>query len=161
MNLYIVLTVTVHMFFYYLSLRASETTLWRILIVGSVIYICQYFLPYCHYLLSVFSSLTSLPQNSLRTSNIIHLCALSGVSCGTPAVVAGGYRNTANTIHYPNSVTYRCHTGYTKTSGDLIRNCQTNRAFSGTLPVCTSKTLNIWITNVLTIQNIILKKEKV
>ena len=61
-------------------------------------------------------------------------------TCAAPASVPFSSRlpNQA-TYEYSTSISYTCDTGYSHTSGDLLRTCQANTTWSGTEPVCMSK----------------------
>ncbi|XP_053396028.1 sushi, von Willebrand factor type A, EGF and pentraxin domain-containing protein 1-like [Mercenaria mercenaria] len=63
--------------------------------------------------------------------------------CGSPETVTGATAATSNGSIENSTSTYSCENGYTHTSGDLKRTCDSNGTWSGTLPTCTPDCGNV------------------
>ena len=60
---------------------------------------------------------------------------LAPVSCVALHVVLHAANDTTGTT-YSDTITYTCLSGYKHTSGNLVRTCQADKNWSGSLPVC-------------------------
>ncbi|WAR07041.1 AGRB3-like protein [Mya arenaria] len=64
----------------------------------------------------------------------------SAVTCPVPTLLNGGKQPNVEEIGVNNKVTFFCNVGYTLTSGNETRVCQTNGLMSGTQPTCSVST---------------------
>ncbi|XP_071138545.1 beta-2-glycoprotein 1-like [Mytilus edulis] len=85
--------------------------------------------------------------NALKSGDLIRQCqddkAWSGsppvceeVSCPDLAQVNSATITAETGKNYQGKITYACNTGYELKSGDLTRQCQDDKAWSGSPPVC-------------------------
>ena len=90
--------------------------------------------------------------------NILDIFPLSVVTCGAPDSIGNGTFSPALSLfNYSSIVTYACNYGYYKLTGDLVHTCNENATWTGSKPVCLSKTYTYKKTHSLfTINDIIL-----
>ena len=67
--------------------------------------------------------------------HVIHLC--TGMSCGYAERGSGVLVMQDEGQLYGDAIQFRCEYGYELFQGDLIRTCQQNKRWSGSMPFCT------------------------
>ena len=60
-------------------------------------------------------------------------------SCGVPTDVTNTGHSPTTALAINQVVLYTCDTGYTHTSGNLYRTCQSDGTLSGSPPICQRK----------------------
>ncbi|XP_071964453.1 uncharacterized protein [Antedon mediterranea] len=69
----------------------------------------------------------------------------SGVSCGYPTVPANGIL-LGTKFNYPNNISYECNTTGYVLEGNPTRHCQSDKTWSGQVPLCVEEATLSWIT---------------
>ena len=91
-------------------------------------------------LFTVFSG--NIQIFSFETTTVVNVCS-------SPPTVLNSVRSPDQATYNPmTTITYMCEFGYSHTSGDLTRVCQTDTSWSGNEPVCTSE-CKIYIYHIL------------